>query len=83
MVKCNILKQFPNCRVIASKPTVRINHKKANLTPPNVNKHQETLNLKCIENDKLSGQHPCQKGLHLNSKGKGRTLNFLNQIRKF
>ena len=46
MLKCNILKQIPNCRVIVSKPTVRINHGKANLTLRNVNKRLETLNLK-------------------------------------
>ena len=45
MLKCNILKQLPNCRVMVFKPTVRIDHGKANLTPPNVNKHLETLNL--------------------------------------
>ena len=32
MLKCNIIKQLPNCRVIVFKPTVRINHGKANLS---------------------------------------------------
>ena len=84
MLKCNILKQLPNCRVIVSKPTVRIDHGRANLTLRNVNKHLETLNLECIENGNISIQHLGRKGLHLNSKSKGRlALNFLNQIRKF
>ena len=84
MLKCNILKQLPNCRVIVSKPTIRIDHGKANLTLRNVNKHLETLNLECIENGNISAQHLGRKGLHLNSKGKGRlAINFLNQIRKF
>ena len=84
MLKCHILKQLPNCRVIVSKPTVRIDHGKTNLTLRNVNKHLETLNLECIENGNISVQHLGRKGLHLNSKGKGRlALNFLNQIRKF
>ena len=84
MLKRNILKQLPNCRVIVSKPTVRIDHGKANLTLRNVNKNLETLNLECIENGNISAQHLGRKGLHLNSKGKGRlALNFLNQIRKF
>ena len=84
MLKCNILKQLPDCRVIGSKPTVRIDHEKANLTLRNVNKHLETLNLECIENGNISTQHHGRKGLHLNKKGKGRlALNFLNQIRKF
>ena len=84
MLKSNILKQLPNCRVIVSKPTIRIDHGKANLTLRNVNKHLETLNLECIENDNISAQHLGRKRLHLNSKGKGRlTINFLNHIRKF
>ena len=84
MLKRNILKQLPNCRVLVSKPTVRIDHGKANLTLRNVNKNLETLNLECIENGNISAQHLGRKGLHLNSKGKGRlALNFLNQIRKF
>ena len=66
MLKCNILKQLPNCRVIASKPTVRIDHEKANLTLRNVNKHLETLDLECIENGNISTQHHGRKGLHLN-----------------
>ena len=36
MLKSNILKQLSNCRVIVSKPTIRIDHRKANLTPRNV-----------------------------------------------
>ena len=54
MLKCHILKQLPNSRVIVSKPTVRIDHGKANLTLRNVNKHLETLNLECIENGNIS-----------------------------
>ena len=84
MLKCNILKQLPNCRVIVSKPIVRIDHGKANLTLRNFNKHLETLNLECIENGNISAQHLRRKGLHLNSEGKDRpALKFLNQIRKF
>ena len=84
MLKCNILKQLPNCRVIVSKPPVRIDHGKANLTLRNFNKHLKTLNLECNENGNLSAQHFGRKGLHLNSKDIGRlALNFQNQIRKF
>ena len=84
MLKWNILEQLPSCRVTFSKPTVRIDHGKANLTLRNVNKHLETLNLECIENGNISAQHLGRKGLHLNSKGKGRlAINFLNHIRKF
>ena len=72
MLKCNILKQLSNCRVIVSKLTVRIDHGKANLTLRNVNKHLETLNLEYFENGNISAQHLDRKGFHLNSKGKSR-----------
>ena len=81
MLKSNILKQLPNCKVIVSKPTIPIDHGKANLTLRNVNKHLETLNLECIENGNISAQHLGRKRLHLNSKGKDRlAINFLNHI---
>ena len=84
MLKSNILKQLPINRVIVSKLTIRIDHGKANLTLRNVNKHLETLNLECSENSNISAQHLGRKGLHLNSKGKGRlAINILNHIRKF
>ena len=62
----------------------RIDQGKSNLMLRNVNKHLETLNLKCIEHGNISVQVLGRKGLHLSAKGKGRlALNFLNQIRKF
>ena len=54
MLKCNILKQPPNCRVTVSKHTIRIYHGKKNLTIRNVNKHLEHLNLECIKNGNIS-----------------------------
>ena len=42
MLKSNISKQLLNCRVIVSKPTIRIDPGKENLTLRNVNKHLET-----------------------------------------
>ena len=84
MLKCNILKQLPSCRVKVSKPTVQIDHGKVNLTLRNVDKNLETLNLEFIGNGNISAQHLRRKGLHLNSKDKGiLALNFLNQIGKF
>ena len=32
ILKCNILKQFPNCRIVLSKPTTQIDLGKANLS---------------------------------------------------
>ena len=66
MLKYNISKQPLKCRAVVSKPTIRIDHGKANLALRNVNKHLETLNLECIENSNISVQHLVPKGLRLN-----------------
>ena len=84
MLKCNLFKQLTSCRIIVCKPTLQINHRKANGRLRNVNKHLETLNVVCIENCNISAQHLGQKELHLNSNGKGKlALYFLNHIWKF
>ena len=83
MLRTNISKRLPDCRIVLLKPTIRHDHGKANLTIRNVNKHLENLELECIDNN-INGEHLGQKGLHLNPKGKGRlALNFLKQLRKF
>ena len=46
MLKCNILKQLPNCRVSFQTHSVRIDHGKVNQTLRNVNKNLQTL--ECI-----------------------------------
>ena len=63
----NILKQLPNCRLIVSKPEVRIDHGTANLTLRSINKHLKTLDLECIKNGNIIAQHLDRKELHLNS----------------
>ena len=85
MLKTNISKQLPNCRIVLSKPTNRHDHGKADdLTIRNANKHLENLELECIDNNNINTEHLGQKGLHLNPKGKGRlALNFLKQLWKF
>ena len=84
ILKSNISKQLPSCRIVLSKPIIRHDDGKANLTIRNVNKHLSALQSECIENDNISSQHLGRKGLHLNPKGKGRlALNFMKQIRKF
>ena len=84
LLKANIAKQLPECKIIISKPTYRNDNGKANLTVQHVNKHLSALNLNCIENDNINAQHLGRKGLHLNDKGKGRlALNFLKQLRRF
>ena len=83
MLKSSISKQLLSCRIVLSKPIIRHDNGKANLTIRNVNKHLSALQSECIENDNISSQHLGRKGLHLNPKGKGRlALNFMKQIRK-
>ena len=45
MLRTNISKQLSNCRIVLSKPTIRHDHGKANLTIRNVNEHLEDLEL--------------------------------------
>ena len=83
MLKSSISKQLLSCRIVLSKPIIRHDNGKANLTICNVNKHLSALQSECIENDNISSQRLGRKGLHLNPKGKGRlALNFMKQIRK-
>ena len=84
MLRTNISKQLPNCRIVLSKPTIRHDHGMANLLIRNVNKHLENLELESIDNSNINAEHLGLKSLHLNPKGKGRSaLNFLKQLRKF
>ena len=84
ILKSNISKQLPSCRIVLWKPIIRHDNGKANLAIRNVNKHLLALQSECIENDNISSQHLGRIGLHLNPKGKGRlALNFMKQIRKF
>ena len=84
MLRTNISKQLPKCRIVLSKPTIRHDHGKANLTVRNVKKHLENLEVECVDKNNINAEHLGQKGLHLNPKGKARlALNFLKQLRKF
>ena len=84
MLKTNISKQLPNCRIVLSKPTIRHDRGKANLTIRNFNEHLENLKLEFVDNNNINAEHLGQKRLYLNPKGKGRlALNFLKQLRKF
>ena len=84
ILKSSISKQLLSCRIVLSKPIIRHDNGKANLTIRNVNKHLPALQSEFIENDDISSQHLGRKGLHLNPKGKGRlALNFMKQVRKF
>ena len=52
-LKCDILKQLPNCRVLVPNYTIQISRKKANLTLCNINKNMERLSLECTENSNI------------------------------
>ena len=83
IIKSNISKQVPSCRIVFSKPIIRHDNGKANLTIRNVNKHLSALQSECIENGNISSKHLGRKVLHL-PKGKGRlALNFMKQIQIF
>ena len=62
-LKSNISKQLPSCRIVLSKPIIRHDNGKANLTILNVNKHLSAIQSECIENDNISTQHLGWKGL--------------------
>ena len=84
ILKPNISKQLPSCRIVLSKLIIRHDNGKANLTIRNVNKHLSALQSESIESDNISSQHLGRKGLHLTPKGKVRlALNSMKQIRKF
>ena len=78
ILKSNISKQLPSCRIVLSKPIIRHDDGKANLTIRFVNERLLALQSEYIENDSISSQHLGRKRLHLNPKGKGRlALNFM------
>ena len=71
MLKTNILKELPNCRIVLSKSPIRHDHGQANLATRNVNKYLKILELKWIDNKNINAEHLGQKGSHLNPKGTG------------
>ena len=72
ILKSNISKQLPSCRIVLSKLIIRHDDGKTNLMIRNVNKHLSALQSEFTENDSISSQHLGRKELHLNPKGKGR-----------
>ena len=49
ILKSNTSKQPPSCRIVLSKPIIRHDDRKANITIHNVNKHLSGLQSECIE----------------------------------
>ena len=81
-LKSAITKTLPNCQVIFSQPTLRVDNGKAALNLHRLNEHFSELRLDVVNNSNIKVKHISQKGLHLNPKGKGRlALNFLHKIR--
>ena len=90
MICCNLMiccksaitKTLPNCLVIFSQPTLRVDNGKAALTINRLNEHFSELNIDVVNNSNIKVKHIGLKGLHLNPKGKGRlALNFTHKIR--
>ena len=69
-LKNEILKTLPNCNVIISKPTMRVDNGKAALTLKHLNEHLSQLKVDSIDNSNIKSMHIGRKGLHLNNKGK-------------
>ena len=80
-LKSAITKTLPNCHVIFSQPTLRVDNGKAALTLHRLYEHFSELNLDAVNNCNIKVKHIGQKGLYLNPKGKGRfALNFTHKI---
>ena len=83
-LKNEILKTLPNCNVIISKPTMRVDNGKTALTLKHLNEHLSQLKVDSIDNSNIKSMHIGRKGLHLNNKGKDKlALNFFHKIRNF
>ena len=81
-LKSAITKKLPNCQVIFSQLTLRVDNGKAALTLHRLNEHFSELKLDVVNNGNIKVKHIGQKGLHLNPNGKGRlALNFIHKIR--
>ena len=77
-LKSAITKILPNCQVIFSQPTLRVDNGKAALILHRLNEQFSEL----VNNSNIKVKHIVQKGLHLNPKRKGRlALNFIHKIR--
>ena len=80
-LKQYITNMLPPCRVIVSRPTIRIDNTKAVLTLSNFNKYLGQLEADFIDNVN-SKEQLGKKGLHLNKKVKNKLeLNFLQKLR--
>ena len=77
-LKSAITKTLPNCHVIFSQPALRVDNGKTALTLHHLNEHFAELNLDVVNNRNIKVTYIGQKGLRLNSMGKGRlALNLM------
>ena len=70
-LKSAITKTLPNCNVIFSQPSLRVDNGKTALTLHRLNEHFAELNLDVVNNRNIKVTYIGQKGLHLNPMGKG------------
>ena len=81
-LKSAITKTLPNCQVIFSQPSLRVDNGKAALTLHRLNEHfSELKNFSdVVNNSNIKVKHIGQKGLHFKPKGKSRlALNFIHK----
>ena len=74
---------LPNVMVILSKPIIRVDNSKANLTIRYVNKRLDDLNILMIDNSNIREDNLGKKGLHLNRQGTTRlAMNIISMMRQ-
>ena len=82
-LKRHIENILPKCLVIISKPIMRTDIPKANLTIRYVNAKLNNLGILLLDNDNICEQHLGKKGLHLNKHGTSRlALNIISLLRQ-
>ena len=82
-LKTHILSTLPNCKVIISQPTLRVDDGKASLTVTHLIDKLNLLDIDLIDNSNILREHLGNKGLHLNGRGAGRlAMNIISLIKQ-
>ena len=78
-----IEKSVENVKVIISQSILPTDNAKAQMTINNLNSKLSNLNILCMSNSNVKGEHLGRNGLHLKDRGNGRiALNIMNLIRE-
>ena len=82
-LKNSIEKALPNCKVILSSLTPRVDNGKANLTIKHFNDHLKQLKLEILDNSNITPKDLGKKGLHLATSGKAKLArNIVNVLKE-